>query len=184
MPDRLRLLIWPDYLSPETISEFQAEFELVLELEIVASADELLALVRTPGHPLDLLCPPDYAVRQLRQEGSLLPLDKRLLPNLSHLAPEFRSGRPHDTGGEVSVIKDWGTTGYMVRTDQVGGPGCSWADFWRLAERHSGQVSVLDSQSEVIGAALKLRGHSYNADDEPALAEARQEQLRLKPTIG
>jgi spermidine/putrescine-binding protein len=36
----------------------------------------------------------------------------------------------------------------------------------------------------VIGAALKLRGHSYNAEDEPALAEARQELLRLKPTIG
>jgi len=181
---RLLLLTWPDYLSPDGKAEFEAEFELALELEIVASADELLARMRGPGPAPDLLCPPDYAVRQLQREGLLLTLDKRRLPNLSHLAPEFQLGRPHDPNGEVSAIKDWGTTGYMVRTDLIAKPGQSWADFWTLAERHSGRVSVLDSQSEVIGAALKLRGHSYNADDEPALAEARQDLLRLKSTIG
>ena len=184
MPDRLRLLTWPDYLSPETVGEFQTEFELSLEVEIIASADELLARMRGPEPAPDLLCPPDYAVRQLKREGLLLTLDLRRLPNLAHLAPEFQSGRPHDPTNEVSVIKDWGTTGYMARTDLIDDPGLSWADFWTLAEQHSGRVSVLDSQSEVIGAALKLRGHSYNAEDEPALAEARRELLRLRPSIG
>lgn len=178
------LLTWPDYLSLEGIAEFEAEFDLALELEIVASADELLARMRRPGPAPDLLCPPDYSVRQLQSEGLLLNLDMRKLPNFSHLAPDFQLGRPHDPKGEVSVIKDWGTTGYMVRTDTITDSPRSWADFWNLAERHSGRVSVLDSQSEVIGAALKLRGHSYNAEDDPALAEARQELLRLKPTIG
>ncbi len=184
MPDRLRLLTWPDYLTPETVGEFQTEFELSLEVEIIASADELLARMRGPDPSPDLLCPPDYAVRQLKREGLLLTLDLRRLPNLAHLAPEFQSGRPHDPTNEVSVIKDWGTTGYMARTDLIDDPGLSWADFWTLAEQHSGRVSVLDSQSEVIGAALKLRGHSYNAEDEPALAEARRELLRLRPSIG
>ena len=184
MNARLGLLTWPDYLSPEGVAEFEAEFNLALELEIVASTDELVARMRGPGPAPDLLCPPDYAVRQLRSEGLLLTLDKRKLPNLSHLAPEFQLDRPHDPTSEVSVIKDWGTTGYMVRTDLIAEPGHSWADFWMLAERHSGRVSLLDSESEVIGAALKLRGHSYNAENESALAEARQELLRLKPTIG
>ncbi len=184
MKSRLVLLTWPDYVSPEGIAEFEFEFEIALELEIVASADELLARMRRPGPTPDLLCPPDYAVRQLKSEGLLLHLDSRRLPNFAHLAPEFQSSRPHDPESEVSVIKDWGTTGYMVRTDSIPDPGRSWADFWKLAERHPGRVSLLDSESEVIGAALKLRGHSYNADSEPALAEARQELLRLRPTIG
>lgn len=184
MAPPLTLLTWPDYLSPEGIAEFEAEFEIALELEIVGSADELLARMRSPGPGPDLLCPPDYAVRQLKGEGLLLTLDRRRLPNLAHLAPEFQSGRPHDPDTEISVIKDWGTTGYMVCTDLIAEPGSSWADFWALAERNSGRVSLLDSQSEVIGAALKLRGHSYNAEDGPALAEARQELLRLRPTIG
>ena len=184
MKSRLALLTWPDYLSPEGKAEFEAEFELSLELEIIASADELLARMRAAGPAPDLLCPPEYAVRQLKQEGLLLTVDRRRLPNFAHLTPEFQSGRPHDPKSEVSVIKDWGTTGYMVRTDLIAEPGQSWADFWRLAERHTGRVSLLDSQNEVIGAALKLRGHSYNADDEPALSEARQELLRLKPTVG
>lgn len=178
------LLTWPDYLSPEGKSEFEREFDIALELEIVASADELLDRMRRPGPAPDMLCPPDYSVRQLKREGLLLALDQRRLPNLAHLAPEFQSGRPHDPHNEVSVIKDWGTTGYMVRTDLIAEPGHSWADFWALSEQHPGRVSVLDSQSEVIGAALKLRGRSYNADDERPLAEARQELLRLKPNIG
>jgi len=181
---RLTLLTWPNYLSPQGKEEFEAEFELSLELEIVASADELLSRMRSEGPAPDLLCPPDYAVRQLKQDGLLLTLDPRRLPNFAHLAPEFQSGRPHDPKGEVSVIKDWGTTGYMARTDSIAEPGRSWADFWALAERHSGQVSVLDSRSELIGAALKRRGHSYNAEDEPALAQARQDLLRLRPAIG
>ena len=47
----------------------------------------------------------------------------------------------------------------------------------------SGRVTVLDSPGEVIGAALKLRGHSYNASSPGQLAEARHDLLALKPHL-
>ncbi|HXQ33401.1 MAG TPA: spermidine/putrescine ABC transporter substrate-binding protein, partial [Anaerolineales bacterium] len=56
----------------------------------------------------------------------------------------------------------------------------SWADFWRLAEKFSGRVTVLDSPGEVIGAALKMRGHSYNASSPDVLAAARDDLINLK----
>jgi spermidine/putrescine-binding protein len=59
----------------------------------------------------------------------------------------------------------------------------SWADFWALAEKYSGRVTVLDSPGEVIGAALKMRGHSYNATDAESLAQAQADLLRLKPHL-
>jgi spermidine/putrescine transport system substrate-binding protein len=132
---------------------------------------------------VDVLVPPDYAVRELSTQGRLLDLDHSQLPNLEHLEARFYRGRAHDPESRVSVIKDWGTTGFMYRTDRIHETLESWADFWRLAEKFSGRVTVLDSPGEVIGAALKMRGHSYNASSPDALAAVRDDLLHLKPHL-
>jgi spermidine/putrescine transport system substrate-binding protein len=183
MKDTLTLLTWPDYISPKTLEQFELEFGVRVKIEIVPSAVELVERMGAPGSPPDVLVPPDYAVRELDGEGRLLTLDPALLPNLQHLEPRFRSGRAHDADCRVSVVKDWGTTGFMVRTDIVRESPQSWAEFWSLAEKYSGRVTVLDAPGEVIGAALKMRGYSYNAADPEALAQARIDLLRLKPHL-
>lgn len=179
----LRLLTWPDYISPQTLQQFESEFGASLELRIVPSAVELMELMRVQNSGVDVLVPPDYAVRELNAQGRLLSLDHSLLPNLKYLEARFYQGRPHDPDSLVSVIKDWGTTGFMYRTDMIYEILGSWEDFWRLAEKLSGCVTVLDSSGEVIGAALKMRGHSYNASTAEQLAGARDDLLRLKPHL-
>jgi len=194
MEKELAILSWPNYIDPLTLEQFEGEFGVRVRVEIVPSAAELVERMRAAGPPPDVLVPPDYAVRELSAEERLLALDHERLPNLRHLDPRFRRGRAHDPDSRVSVIKDWGTTGFMYRLEIVtthlppkrNGAGSvvqSWADFWRLAEKYSGQVTVLDSPGEVIGAALKLRGRSYNAADAEALAQAREDLLRLKPHV-
>lgn len=183
MESSLTLLIWPDYISPETLKQFEGESGAAVSAEIVPSAVELVDRVRAPGPAPDVLVPPDYAVRELDAEGRLLSLDHSLLPNLRFLEPRFRTGRAHDPESRVSVVKDWGTTGFMYRPELVTESPSSWAEFWRLSEKYSGRVSVLDAPGEVIGAALKMRGRSYNAADPEALAQARADLLGLKPHL-
>jgi spermidine/putrescine transport system substrate-binding protein len=110
-------------------------------------------------------------VRELNAEGRLATLDHTLLANLQFLEPRFRLCRAHDPKSQVSIVKDWGTTGFMYRTDMVNEEPQSWAEFWALAAQYSGKVVVLDSPGEVIGAALKMRGQSYNATEPEALAK-------------
>ena len=183
MGDRLSLLIWPDYIDPATLAAFERESGVRVELEIIPSSVELLDRMKNGARPPDVLTPPDYAVRQLAAEGRLAALQHARLPNLQHIEPRFVSGRPHDPESRVSVIKDWGTTGFMYRVDKVTELPTSWADFWQLAEKYSGHVTVLDSPGEVIGAALKMRGRSYNASSTTELAAARLDLLRLKPHL-
>jgi spermidine/putrescine-binding protein len=71
----------------------------------------------------------------------------------------------------------------MYRADKIAEALGSWADFWSAAEKVSGCVTVLDSPGEVIGAALKMRGHSYNAASADELAGARDDLLKLKPHL-
>ncbi len=183
METELTILSWPNYIHPLTLEQFEEEYGVRVRVEVVPSAVELLDRMRAPGPPPDVLCPPDYAVRELSAENRLLELDPEQLPNLRHLDPRFRYGRAHDPEGRVSVVKDWGTTGILYRADVVKESPRSWAGFWALAEKHSGRVTVLDSPGEVIGAALKMRGRSYNAADADSLAQARADLLRLKPHL-
>src|SRR5688572_3110113 len=97
MTKTLTLLTWPDYIDPETLQRFEAEFGIAVRLEIVPSAVELIErmhLRQSPG--VDVLVPPDYAVRALDAQSRLFALDHSLLPNLEHLQSTFRLGRAHD----------------------------------------------------------------------------------------
>ena len=183
MNSTLTLLTWPDYVDPLTIEGFEKEFGAQVRLEIVPSAVELIERMQAKDPGVNVLVPPDYAVRELNAQGRLLTLDHSKLPNLEHLESRFYQGRAHDPESRVSIIKDWGTTGLMYRTDMIYETLESWADFWRLAEKLSGCATVLDSPGEVIGAALKMRGQSYNASSPDLLAEARQDLLNLKPHL-
>jgi spermidine/putrescine transport system substrate-binding protein len=181
----LKLLTWPDYISPQTLQQFESKFGITVELDIVPSAVELMDRMQAGSSGVDVLVPPDYAVRELSAQNLLLTLDHSQLPNLEHLESRFYHGRAHDPESRVSVIKDWGTTGFLYRTDMIYESLTSWADFWRIARsaKLSGCVTVLDSPGEVIGAALKMRGHSYHASSSDLLAGARDNLLHLKPHL-
>ena len=183
MGKRLSLLIWPDYIDPATLAAFERETGIHVDPEIIPSSMELIERMRSKGPSPDVLTPPDYAVRLLTEEGRLAQLDHGALPNIQNIEPRFLQGRAHDPHSRVSVIKDWGTTGFMYRTDKIAEYPRSWADFWQLAEKYGGHVTVLDSPGEVIGAALKMRGHSYNASGAAEMAQAREDLLRLKPHL-
>ena len=111
----LTLLTWPDYIDPQTLAAFEKEFDAAVNLEIVPSAVELIERMKSGPAP-DVLCPPDYAVRELGALNLLHVLDHSLLPNLKHLEPRFLHRRAHDADSRISVVKDWGTTGFMYRS--------------------------------------------------------------------
>ena len=65
MNKTLTLLTWPDYISPQTVNQFESEFGARVKLDIVPSAVELMERMRSENPGMDVLVPPDYAVREL-----------------------------------------------------------------------------------------------------------------------
>src|SRR5688572_13708181 len=105
MAQQLTLLTWPDYISPLTLEQFESEFQAKVNLEIVPSAVELIERMKRDGTVPDVLCPPDYAVRELGAEDLLAELDHAKLSNLEHLEKRFQLGRPHDLESRISIVK-------------------------------------------------------------------------------
>jgi spermidine/putrescine transport system substrate-binding protein len=175
---------WADYVNPDTYKRFTQDTGVKIKRDFYTSNEDLQAKLQAGAKGYDLIVPTGYMVQILAEAGKLEEIDWSKLPNVqANLDPKFRK-LPFDPNDRHSVAKDWGTTGYVYRTDLVKEKPTTWKEFFELAKGpYSKKVTVLDGIPEVIGSTLVMLGYSYNSDDESELEEAKQELLALKPHI-
>ncbi len=179
----LILYNWPDYVAPKTLEEFAKKCNVQVTQDFYSSNEDLLAKVTAGGTGYDVVAPTGYAVELLHNKDLLLTLDQSALPNMKNLAPEFLKGRPHDPNSDFSITKNWGTLGIMWNTEKVTEDIQSWDDLWKIAPKYSGKIIVVDSPPDVLGAALKYIGASWNSSDKAELDKALAKLLEIKPYI-
>ncbi len=80
--------------------------------------------------------------------------------------------------------KNWGTTGFIVNTNEIKSGPKSWKDFFDLTMgAGTGHTIVHDYQLTTIGAALCALGYSFNSIDENELGEAEALLIESKPHL-
>ena len=80
--------------------------------------------------------------------------------------------------------KDWGTTGFVYRTDKVPEKPKTWREFVNLTlGKYSGKVTFLDGVQETIGSLAIMLGYSYNTNDKQQLDEVKKLMFKLKPHL-
>lgn len=179
----LFLYNWPTYIAPETVSQFSAACNVQVTEDNFPSNEDMLAKVAAGGTGYDIVAPTGYAVEILKERDAVLDLDKEALPNMKYLGPEFLKGRPHDPNSDFSVTKNWGTVGIMWNSEKVTEDITSWADLWKIAPKYSGNIIFVDSSPDVIGAALKYIGASWNSEDKAELDKALDALIEIKPHL-
>src|SRR5918999_2578552 len=175
---------WADYVNPKTYDAFTRETGVKIKKGFFVSNDELQAKLQGGARGFDLAAPTGYMVQILAEAGLLEELDWSQLPTVEkNLDPRFRK-LPYDPDDKWSVPKDWGTTGFMYRTDMVKEKPTTWREFVDLAKGpYSGKVTVLDGIPECIGSMLVMLGYSFNSEDEGEIEEAKQQLVELKPHL-
>jgi spermidine/putrescine transport system substrate-binding protein len=175
---------WADYVNPETYKAFTSETGVKIKKDFFVSNEELQAKLQGGARGFDLACPTGYMVQILADAGLLEELDWKQLPTVEkNLDTRFRK-LPYDPDDKWSVPKDWGTTGFMYRSDLVKEKPTSWREFVDLAKGpYSGKVTVLDGIPECVGSMLVMLGYSFNSEDEGEIDEAKKELIDLKPHL-
>ncbi|TLD44559.1 MAG: Putrescine-binding periplasmic protein SpuD [Accumulibacter sp.] len=183
--DTLHLYIWNNYLSEETVARFEAQCRCRLRQDYYSDNEEMLAKLEAGAIGYDLLVPTGNAVEALLRQQALRPLDRSRLPHLGNLKAEFRDPW-YDPGLRHAV--PYATTvtllGYnATRLAELGLPTDTWALIFepRHLEKLKGRVTVLNSQRELMGAAMKYLGHSVQETDPARWQEAKRLILRAKP---
>ena len=175
---------WADYVNPETYKAFTAETGVKIKKDFFVSNEELQAKLQGGARGFDLAAPTGYMVQILADAGLLEELDwSQLAAVEKNLDTRFRK-LPYDPNDKWSVPKDWGTTGFMYRSDLVKEKPTTWREFVDLAKGpYSGKVTVLDGIPECVGSMLVMLGYSFNSEDEGEIDEAKQELIDLKPHL-
>lgn len=174
---------WAAYVNPKTYTDFTKATGVKVKKSFFVSNEALLAKMKAGARGYDLAAPTGYMVAILADEGLLEKIDWKQLPNVKKtIDPKFL-GLPFDPKDEWSVPKDWGTTGFMYRTDRIKERPKTWKQFFDLFEKYPKKLTLLDGSAEVIGSAAVMMGYSYNTDSESELNKVRDFLLDLKPHV-
>lgn len=183
--DELHLYNWNNYISEATAERFEKFCNCKLVQDYYGDNEEMLAKLAAGATGYDLLVPTQNAVDSLIKQNALKPLDKSLLPNLKNINPEYLN-RDFDPGNKYSVPYAYSTTvvGYNEqKMQELGLPTDTWAVIFepKYLTKVKGRVTVLDSQRELMAAAMKYLGYSINDTDEEKWQQTRDLIIRAKP---
>ena len=183
--DVLYLFIWNTYLSEDTVRRFETQCRCRLNQDFYSDNEEMLAKLEAGAIGYDLIVPTGNAVETLLRKKALRPLDKTKLPNLKNLKTEFRDPW-YDPGLRYAVPYATSVTllGYnTTRLAERGLPTDTWALIFepQHLEKLKGKVTVLNSQRELMAAAMKYLGYSVQETDPARWEEAKRMILRAKP---
>jgi len=183
--DELHLYNWNNYISDETVTRFEAQCACRVVQDYYSDNEEMLAKLAAGASGYDLIVPTGNAMESLIRQNALRPLDKSLLPNLHNIAPAYLN-TAFDPGNRYSVPYAYTLTliGYnSEKIRELDLPTDSWAVIFepRHLEKIKGRVTVLDSQRELLAAALKYLGYSANDTGEAHWKQARDLIIRAKP---
>ncbi len=181
----LHLYNWNNYISDQTVARFEQQCHCRVLQDFYSDNEEMLAKLAAGASGYDLLVPTGNAVESLIRQQALRPLDKSLLPNLHNIDPAYLNSA-FDPGNRYSVPYAYTLTliGYnSEKIKALGLPVDSWAVIFepRYLALVKGRVTVLDSQRELMAAALKYLGYSANDVDEGHWIRARELIIRAKP---
>ena len=183
--DTLYLYNWNNYISEDTVRRFEAHCGCRLKQDYYSDNEEMLAKLEAGAVGYDLLVPTGNAVESLIRRQALRELDKSKLPNLRNVKREFLDAW-FDPGNRHSVPYATSVTliGYNVgKMQELGLPTDTWALIFepKYLEKLKGRVTVLNSQRELMAAAMKYLGHSVQEHDPARWEEAKRLILRAKP---
>jgi len=183
--DTLYLYNWNNYISDQTVARFEARCACKVVQDYYSDNEEMLAKLAAGASGYDLIVPTGNAVESLIRSRQLRAIEKARLTHFGNLKPEFLD-QAFDRGNVHSVPYAYTLTliGYNAqRLKALGLPTDTWALIFepRYLEKIKGRVTVLDSQRELMAAAMKYLGHSINDTDEAKWRRARDLILRAKP---
>lgn len=177
----LHIYNWSDYFAEDTIPAFEQEFNCRVIYDKFESNESMYAKLQAGATGYDVVFPSSYFAYIMNQEGMLEPLDRSKLPNISNIDPRFIRKVALDKQMTYSVPFMSGTTGLAIRADRVDEYEASWHIYER--EDLKGRMTLLNDPREVLGAALRTLGYSFNTTNPEEVAQAGELVKKWKANI-
>lgn len=164
----LRVYNWFDYITPQTLTDFQKDSQVKLVYDIFDTNEALEAKLLTGNSGYDVVVPSNVFLAKQIEAGVFQPLERSKLPNWQHLDPALmKLIEANDPGNKFAVPYMYGTVLIGFNPDKVkavlgaDAPVDSWDLIFKeenIAKLKQCGVALLDSPSEILPLALKYLG--------------------------
>jgi len=173
---------WSEYIDPSVLNQFRKETGIKVRYSTYESNEAMFAklkILKKSGY--DVVFPSTYFVERMRKIGMLMPLDRRLLPNMENLNPQLLN-KPYDPGNKYSIPYMWGSSAIGVNAKYIRPNSItSWNDLWNPA--YKGKVLLMDDVRDVFAMSLRSLGYSGNDTNPEHIKAAYLKLLKLKPNV-
>ena len=184
--DELYVYNWGEYIDESVIDEFEAETGIHVTYDLFETNEEMYPVIEAGGVNYDVVCPSDYMIQKMAENGLLAEINFDNVPNIKNIDQVYlEKSKAFDPDNRYSVPYTWGTVGIIYnvqKLEELGVPApTKWSDLWD--ERLKGEILMQDSVRDAFMVALKELGYSMNTTDEAELQEAKKLLLAQKPLV-
>ena len=164
----LKVYNWSDYIDESVLDDFEEWYEAQTgeSIKVVYQTfdvnETMLSKIEKGREDYDVVCPSDYIIERMLNEGLLLPLDFASIPDSinyielnksPYIQGVFRSINPSIDANAYSVAYMWGTTGIIYNTEKVTAEEASTWDIIRNP-KFAGTILIKDAPRDVYGPVL------------------------------
>lgn len=174
---------WGEYIDPEVITMFEEETGIKVIYDEFESNEIMYAKIASDNSAYDVICPSDYMISRMIQEGMLKELDWDELSYASaNIDPNYlESAASFDEGNKYAVPNFCGTVGILYNKTLVDEPVTSWDILWD--DKYAGQILMQDSVRDAFMVSLARNGYSINSTDKAELEKAADDLVAQKPLV-
>ena len=173
---------WGEYIDPEVLTMFEEETGIDVIYEEFETNEILYPKVSSGAIAYDVVCPSDYMIQRMIENGLLSEINFDNIPNIKNIGQQYMDqSRQFDPENKYSVPYCWGTVGILYNKTMVDEPIDSWSVLWDL--KYKDNILMQDSVRDAFGVALKYLGYSLNSTDLDELTEAKNLLIDQKPLV-
>ena len=164
----LKVYNWSDYIDETALTDFESWYKEQTgeDIKIVYQTfdinETMLSKIEKGHEDYDVVCPSDYIIERMLNEGLLLPLDFESIPdeinyidaNTSpYIREVFREINPDIDANQYAVAYMWGTTGIIYNTKEV---PAEEANTWNIIRdpKYAGRILIKDAARDVFSPVL------------------------------
>lgn len=163
---------WGEYIDPDVIDLFEEETGIQVIYDEFETNEDMYPKIETGAIAYDVVCPSDYMIQRMIEEGLLAEINFDNIPNIKNLDQTYlESAAQYDPGNKYSVPYCWGTVGILYNKTMVNEPIDSWGAIFD--SKYKDNILMMNSVRDAFGITLKYLGYSLNSTDEAELEEAK-----------
>ncbi len=174
---------WGEYIDPDTLDMFEEETGIHVVYDEFDTNETMYPKVAGGASAYDVICPSDYMIKKMSDNGLLQELNFDNIPNAKKNigAQYFEQSEQFDPGNKYSVPYCWGTVGILYNTTMVDDPVTSWSILWN--EKYADDILMQRSVRDALMVPLKLKGYSMNTLNKDELEEAKELLIEQAPLV-